>query len=250
MPCPNPNEPGPSWLGCWALVWAWCWVLALALGLACWAGLGCGINRYLSTLNPSFAPSLPPLGNLGNELADNRIAKGFEILCHHVEGAGSADDLGAVIMIEPAGRVGVLRIPQQRSFAQDRESIDRDSLRHGLIAQFGHIAAGIVGAVTGNIDGLAARAKWRPGELDHSELDGAADRGAIGERPRRFQQAIAEIFRRCGIADRHPINDGALRADPGPLDEGQSDPAIAAGANGIEDPRVGDRGGIAVALQL
>jgi hypothetical protein len=24
----------------------------LALGLACWAGLGCGINRYLSTLNP------------------------------------------------------------------------------------------------------------------------------------------------------------------------------------------------------
>ena len=28
------------------------WALALALGLACWAGLGCGINRYLSTLNP------------------------------------------------------------------------------------------------------------------------------------------------------------------------------------------------------
>src|SRR6516164_2662246 len=52
MPCPNPNEPGPSWLGCWALVCAWCWVFALALGLACWAGLGCGINRYLSTLNP------------------------------------------------------------------------------------------------------------------------------------------------------------------------------------------------------
>src|SRR5262245_9137128 len=66
-------------------------------------------------------------------------------------------------MIEPAGRVGVLRIPRQRSFAQDREPIDRDSLRHGLIAQFGHIAAGIVGAVTGNIDGLAARAKWRAG---------------------------------------------------------------------------------------
>ena len=94
----------------------------------------------------SFAPSLAPLGNLGNELADNRIAKGFEILCHHDEGAGSADDIGAVIMIEPAGRVGVLRIPRQRSFAQDREPIDRDSLRHGLIAQFGHIAAGIVGA--------------------------------------------------------------------------------------------------------
>ena len=52
MPLPNRNEPGPSWLGCWALVWAWCWVLALALGSACWAGLGCGINRYLSTLNP------------------------------------------------------------------------------------------------------------------------------------------------------------------------------------------------------
>src|ERR1700752_1617623 len=40
------------------------------------------------------------------------------------------------------------------------------------------------------------------------------------------------------------------RADPGPLDEGQSDPAIAAGANGVEDPPVGARGGITVALQL
>src|ERR1700746_210781 len=126
----------------------------------------------------SFALFLAPLGNLGNELADNRIAEGFEILCHHDEGARSADDIGAVIVIEPAGRIGVLRIPRQRSFAQDRESIDRDTLRHRLIAEFGHSAAGIIGAVTGNIDGLPARAKRRAGELGHSEFDGAADRSA------------------------------------------------------------------------
>src|SRR6516165_9827544 len=51
-PCALRSPPLLPQLGCWALVWAWCWVLALALGLACWAGLGCGINRYLSTLNP------------------------------------------------------------------------------------------------------------------------------------------------------------------------------------------------------
>src|SRR5262249_60116035 len=92
--------------------------------------------------------------------------------------------------------------------------------------------------------------KWRTGELGHGEFDGAADRSAIRERARRLQQAVAEIFCRCRIADCHPVDYSALRADSGPLDEGQSDPAVAAGANGVEDPRLGDRGGIAVALQL
>ena len=86
------------------------------------------------------------LRDLGNEFVDNRFAKALEILCHHDESARAADDIGAVITIEPAGWIGVLRIPGQWRFTQDREPIDCDSLRHGLIAQFGHIAAGIVGA--------------------------------------------------------------------------------------------------------
>src|SRR5262249_60680249 len=103
------------------------------------------------------APFLARLGNLGDELADNRLAKRLEILCHHDEGTGAADNIGAIILIDPAGRIGVLRIPRQRRFAQDRKAIDRDALGRGLIAQFGYIAARIVGAVTPNIDGLAAR---------------------------------------------------------------------------------------------
>src|SRR6516164_11701659 len=143
-----------------------------------------------------LALMLAPLGNLGDELADNRLAKRLEIPRHHDKGAGAADDIGAIITIEPARRIGVFWIPWQRSFTQDRQSIDRDALRHGLIAQFGHIAPGIIGAVAGNIDGPAARAKWRAGKLGHSKFDGAADRSAIGERARRLQQAVAEILRR------------------------------------------------------
>src|SRR6516225_7151512 len=61
---------------------------------------------------------LAPLGNLGDQLADNRLAKRLEIPRHHDEGAGAADDIGAIIMIEPARRIGVFWIPWQRSFTQ------------------------------------------------------------------------------------------------------------------------------------
>src|SRR5262249_24201730 len=127
------------------------------------------------------------LGDLGDELADNRFAKTVEGLCHPHEGPRAADDIVAIVMIKPALRIGVFRVPGQRRFAQDRESIDRDSLGHRLVAQFSDVAAGIVGAVTGNVDGVAARSEWRAGKLGHGKFDGAADRGAIGEGARRFQ---------------------------------------------------------------
>ena len=63
-----------------------------------------------------LALMLAPLGNLGDELADNRLAKRLEIPRHHDKGAGAADDIGAIIMIKPARRIGVLRVPGQRGF--------------------------------------------------------------------------------------------------------------------------------------
>ena len=148
----------------------------------------CASHPYRAAVRRDFGlRRFVDVGDLGNELTDNRFAKTLEILCHHDEGAGAADDIGAIIMIEPARWIGMLRVPRQRSLAQDREPIDRYSLGHGLVAQFGDVAPGIVGAVTGNINCPAARGKWRTRKLGHRKFDGAADRSAIGERARRLQ---------------------------------------------------------------
>ncbi len=63
-----------------------------------------------------------------------------------------------------------------------------------------------------------------------------------------FDQLVAELLGRRGIADLRPIDDDVLGADARPLDESHADTSVAAGADGIEYARIGDRGGIAVAL--
>ena len=88
-------------------------------------------------------------------------------------------------------------------------------------------------------------------ELRHREVDAAADRGAVGERARRFQQLVAELARR---ALRPPITVQSITTfcalDARPFDEADGDAPVAARADRVEHARVGDRGGIALALQL
>ncbi len=81
------------------------------------------------------------------------------------------------------------------------------------------------------------------------ELDAAADRGAVGERARRFQQLVAELARRAGAVDHGPVDHDLLRADAGPFDEADRDLPVRPGADRVEHPRVGDRRRVALALQ-
>src|SRR4051812_30806472 len=65
---------------------------------------------------------------LGDHLFDDGTAEGLEILRHHHERAGPADDVILVIFREPPRRVRVLRVPGDRAVAQDHEAIDDDTL--------------------------------------------------------------------------------------------------------------------------
>ena len=90
----------------------------------------------------------------------------------------------------------------------------------------------------------------RAGELRHREIDAAADRGAIGEGARRFDDLGGEILCRRLVVDDGPVDDDLLRADARPFDEGHRDLAERAGADRLDDARIDDGRGIAVALQL
>ena len=48
-------------------------------------------------------------------------------------------------------------------------------------------------------------------ELLHRKVDAAADRGAVGEGARRFQQPVAESCARLGTVDQRPVDDDLLR---------------------------------------
>ena len=60
----------------------------------------------------------------------------------------------------------------------------------------------------------------------------------------------ANCLARGGVANLGPVDHHVLGTDARPLDKCQSDAAIAAGPDGIEDARIGNGGGVAVALQL
>ncbi len=75
------------------------------------------------------------------------------------------------------------------------------------------------------------------------EVRPANERGlSINWSPNCFAAAASPISR--------PVDHHALRADARPLDEGHADAPVMAGADGVEHARIGNGGGIAVALQL
>ncbi len=82
------------------------------------------------------------------------------------------------------------------------------------------------------------------------KIDGAADRGAVGKRTRQFEQLVAKRLGGLGTVDDGPVDHHLLVANSGPFLEQHADAAIKAGADRLEHTRIGDRHGIAVALQL
>ena len=95
-----------------------------------------------------------------------------------------------------------------------------------------------------------ARRRTARAKLRHREIDAAADRGAVGERARQFQQPVAESLRGLRPVDHRPVDHDCLIAEARPLHEHDRDAPVAAGADGVEHAAVGDRGGVAFALQL
>src|ERR1043166_4165348 len=85
--------------------------------------------------------------HFGNELIDQRLAERVEVLRRHHEGAWAADHVLPVVIFQAAGRIGVLRVPRERAFAQDHQAIDRDAFGERLVARGRHVAPAVVGAV-------------------------------------------------------------------------------------------------------
>ena len=96
-----------------------------------------------------------------------------------------------------------------------------------IVAGGADVAARIVGAVAGNVDDVAGSAQRRVLELGLRELDAAADRGAVGEGARRFDDLIAEAARAAGAVDDRPVDHLLLRPEARPFHEVERDLLIA-----------------------
>src|SRR5215470_16654537 len=101
----------------------------------------------------------------------------------------------------------MLWIPGQRSFTQDHQPVDADPQRQGLIARLSYVAAGVVCAIPGDIDGSPFRAEGSASKLRHSGVDAPADRGAIGKRAWRFKKPISERLGALRPVYQHPVDD-------------------------------------------
>src|SRR4029077_10067663 len=104
----------------------------------------------------------------------------------------TADDVVLEVFLQAARRMGVFRAERFRQGRQDDQTVDDDTLGDGLVAGVGDRAAGIVVAVTGDIDDAPLRPEGRALELAHREVDGARDRGAADERSWRLDQPVTE----------------------------------------------------------
>src|SRR6266849_9078275 len=117
------------------------------------------------------------------------------------KGSETADDVVLKVFFQAARRMRVLRAERFRQRRQDDQAIDGDALADGLVAGVGDRSAGIVVAVTGDVDDPPLRPEGRALELAHGEVDGAGDRGAPGERSWRLDQPVTEAARGVAVAE-------------------------------------------------
>ena len=90
----------------------------------------------------------------------------------------------------------------------------------------------------------------RGGEALHREVDGAADRGPSRKGAGCGEDRRRETARILVVMNHRPVGDDHLLACPGPFDKAHRDHAGGAAADRREDPRIGQRRGVALALQL
>src|SRR5260370_23925226 len=93
-----------------------------------------------------------------------------------------ADDVVLKVFFQAARRMRVLRAERFPERRQDDQTIDGDTLADGVVASVGDRATGVIVAIAGDIDDTPIRLERRVLELSHGKVDGAADRGADGER--------------------------------------------------------------------
>src|SRR5262249_4227518 len=110
--------------------------------------------------------------------------------------------------------------------------------------------AGVVGAVTGDIDGAPPSVKGGARKLRHAGIDAATDRSAIGIIAWRFKQPVTESLTDRRTVDHRPIDHNLSVAKTGPLQEQHPDAASPARPHGLEHPRIGECRRLALALQL
>src|SRR5713101_6389620 len=128
------------------------------------------------------------------------------------KGSETADDVVLKVFFQAARRMRVLRAERFRQRRQDDQAIDDDALADGVVAGVGDRSAGIVVAITGDIDDAPLRLEGRALELVHGEVDGAADRGAPGERSWRLDQPVTEAARSRAVPYQCPLDHDIVHA--------------------------------------
>src|SRR6185312_11408553 len=89
-----------------------------------WEGL-CDLARYCALpLQRGGAGRRRGAGDLAHQLVGDGVAEGVEVLHHHEEGAGAADDVLAVVFGQALGRLGVGEIARIGMLVDDGEAVD------------------------------------------------------------------------------------------------------------------------------
>ena len=130
------------------------------------------------------------LCDLACQFLNQSIAERANIFGYHDEGARPANDIAAIIFLQPLGWTGVLGIGG-RDVGQDDEALDGDPFCRCFVPSHCNAAPGVVIAVARYVNGATARFEWRAFELSHRKIDRAANRGALGERFWRFANLIS-----------------------------------------------------------
>ncbi len=186
-------------------------------------------------------PAVPEAisGDLGDQLPQDGVGEGVVVLCDHHEGAGTADDVVVVVLVE----TGLER--------ENRQAVDADTGSNRLVAGDGDRTAAIVGAVAGDVDDPAPALIGIPGKQRHCMIDGAADRGAAAKQlPRRTLDGGGENGCRFLVTDPCPSDHLDLQRRPGPLRHGDCDRLLRAGADGLQHATMAEGGDVAALLQL
>ena len=131
-----------------------------------------------------------------------------------------------------------------------RQAVDGDALRDDLVADLGDRRPLVVGAVARHVDHPLQAAKTALGEQVAGKLQRAGDRGAARAVRRIGGELVDEGLRIGGRRDHRPRHDDVLRGLPGPLDIGDGDLAVDAVLDRLDDAVMGQRSGVALALDL
>src|SRR6266853_610696 len=102
-----------------------------------------------------------------------------------------------------------------------------------VVAGLGDRSTRIVVAITGDIDDAPLRPEGRALELVHGEVDGAADRGAPGERSWRLDQPVTEAARSRAVPDQCPLDHDIVHAYRRPFDKTHGNASVRAGCDGL-----------------